>query len=108
MKQSGLVLVLVTASNQKEADNIASALLEKRKAACVNTLPHVASRFWWQGKIDSADEILLFIKTKASVIPEVIDIIKKNHSYKVPEIITFPIMAGNPDYLEWIDHEVTG
>jgi periplasmic divalent cation tolerance protein len=106
MKQSGLAVVFVTASNREEADKITSVLLEQRKAACVNILPQVDSRFWWQGKIDTANEVLLIIKTKIQAIPEVIALVKKNHSYTVPEIIALPILMGNPDYLDWINDEV--
>jgi periplasmic divalent cation tolerance protein len=106
MKQSGLAVVFVTASNREEADKITSVLLEQRKAACVNILPQVDSRFCWQGKIDTANEVLLIIKTKIQAIPEVIALVKKNHSYTVPEIIALPILMGNPDYLDWINDEV--
>jgi periplasmic divalent cation tolerance protein len=72
----------------------------------VNVVPKVTSRFWWQGKIDSADESLLIIKTRSSALPDIIKIVKKNHSYSVPEIIALPIIEGNEDYLAWINNEV--
>lgn len=100
------VVILVTASNLEEARKIAAVLLDKRKAACVNILPRVHSSFWWQGKIDKAEESLLVIKTTASATQAVIDLVKANHSYTVPEIIALPIAGGNPDYLDWIKREV--
>jgi periplasmic divalent cation tolerance protein len=106
MKQSGLAVVLITAANREEADNIASALLENRKAACVNIVDRVASSYWWQGKIDSADEVLIMVKTRASAVSQVIELVKRNHSYTVPEIIALPILDGNQDYLDWISDEV--
>jgi periplasmic divalent cation tolerance protein len=106
MVQAGLIVVLVTASTEDEAEKIASVLLETRKAACVNIIPKVTSHFWWQGKIDTADETLLIIKTRASALPEVIELVKRNHSYSVPEIIALPVTAGNPDYLDWMGGEV--
>jgi periplasmic divalent cation tolerance protein len=66
----------------------------------------VHSRFWWQGKIDSTDETLLIVKTKASLLDELTRLVKENHSYEVPEIIALPILGGNQDYLKWIDSEI--
>ncbi|MFH1383124.1 MAG: divalent-cation tolerance protein CutA [Chloroflexota bacterium] len=100
------VVVLITASTEKEARAIADCLLTKRKAACVNIVPKVDSSFWWQDKIDTAQESLLLVKTKASLVPQIITLVKGIHSYQVPEIIALPVIAGNPDYLEWIDKEV--
>jgi len=104
---SGKVVVFVTASSEEEAEKIASLLLEKRKAACVNVIPRVSSRFWWQGRLDSAQESLLIIKTRAALVPELTDIVKKAHSYSVPEIVALPVVAGNKDYLDWVDRETS-
>jgi periplasmic divalent cation tolerance protein len=104
---SGKVVVFVTASSEEEAEKIAGLLLEKRKAACVNVIPRVQSRFWWQGKLDSTQESLLIIKTRAALVPELTEIVKKAHSYTVPEIVALPIVAGNNDYLDWVDRETS-
>ena len=69
-------------------------------------MPLVKSFFWWQGKLDSARESLLVIKTKTSLLPELVDLVKGVHSYDVPEIVALPIIGGNEDYLEWLDSEV--
>ncbi|MGA7677906.1 MAG: divalent-cation tolerance protein CutA [Dehalococcoidia bacterium] len=106
MKQTGKVVIFVTTGTEAEAHKIAELLLTKRKAACVNIVPGVDSSFWWQGKLDSARESLLIIKTRASLLPEVIELVKSVHSYQVPEIIALPIIGGNEDYLKWIEDEV--
>jgi periplasmic divalent cation tolerance protein len=105
MTDTGKIVVLITTSSPVEAENIANLLLENRKAACVNIIPGVRSAFWWQGKIDNAEESLLLIKTRADLFPDLMDIVKQAHSYTVPEIIALPIITGNPDYLSWIDTE---
>lgn len=106
MKQTGEVVVFVTTETEAEARDIADQLVSQRRAACVNIVPTVDSLFWWQGKIDSAQERLLIIKTKASLLPEIVDMVRRIHSYEVPEIIALPIVGGNEDYLKWIDSEV--
>jgi periplasmic divalent cation tolerance protein len=105
MKDTGAIVIFVTTSSEQEAHKVAEQLLTKRKAACVNIVPKVDSSFWWQGKLDSARESLLIIKTKASLLQEVIDLVKEVHSYSVPEIIALPIIGGNQDYLKWLADE---
>ncbi len=106
MKDIGAIVVFVTASSEAEARKIADLLLDRRKAACINIVPRVDSSFWWQGKLDSAQESLLIIKTKEPQLSEVIKLVKEAHSYKIPEVIALPIIGGNDDYLKWLADEV--
>ncbi len=87
------------------ADKIADVVLSKRLVACVNIISGIKSKYWWEGKINTEEESLLIMKTRSDLVPELTDKIKEIHPYKVPEIITFRIMEGNPDYLEWIAEE---
>ncbi|MCJ7654662.1 MAG: divalent-cation tolerance protein CutA [Dehalococcoidia bacterium] len=106
MKETGKIVIFVTTSTEAEAHKVAELLLGHRKAACVNIVPRVDSSFWWRGKLDSARESLLIIKTRASLLTEIIELVKSVHSYEVPEIIALPIIGGSEDYLKWIDDEV--
>jgi len=101
------IALFITTASTEEAQRIASVLLNKRKAACVNIVPKVSSFFWWQEKLDSAQESLLIIKTKASELNEIVNLVKEHHSYDIPEIIALPIIGGNQDYLEWIGRSVS-
>ena len=103
MKKTDRMIVLITAGSEEEAHRIAELLVKEKKAACVNIVPRVDSLFWWEGKLDSASESLLLVKTKASLFPEIVELVKRTHSYEVPEIITLPITAGSEDYLNWLD-----
>jgi periplasmic divalent cation tolerance protein len=103
MEQADKIVVFITTSSEEEAVKIARLLLEHRKAACTNIIPRVNSLFWWEGRLESAQESLLVVKTRAALFPELIDLVRKNHSYQVPEIIALPIVAGNEDYLRWLD-----
>ena len=106
MEEPTYIVLFITTDTAEEARKIAEVLLEQKKAACVNIIPGVNSVFRWEGKIDSAKENLLVVKTKASLLSEVINLVKKVHSYDVPEIIALPIIGGNKDYLEWIGESV--
>ena len=106
MDSSSYTVVFITTATADEAQKISRTLLDQRLAACINIVPKVSSQFWWQGKIDSAQENLLIVKTKASQLDEIIKLVKGLHSYGVPEIIALPIIGGNQDYLEWIETEV--
>jgi periplasmic divalent cation tolerance protein len=102
------IVVFVTTGSSEEARKVSDLLLNNRKAACVSIVSGVASSFWWKGKIDAANEDLLIIKTRASVLSEVMALIKTVHSYEVPEVIAMPVIGGNEDYLNWIETEVQG
>ncbi len=101
-------LIMVTASSREEAEKIATTLLERKLIACANILGPVSSRFWWQGKIDSAEEYIIFMKTKRELFDQVADNVKQLHSYEVPEIIALPIVEGAKPYLEWINSSLAG
>ena len=100
------IVVLITTGTPEEAQRIAAVLLEQRKAACVNIIPRVSSRFWWKGKLDSAEESLLIVKTRASLLDEVVALVREVHSYDVAEVIALPVVGGNQDYLDWMGGEV--
>jgi periplasmic divalent cation tolerance protein len=103
VKGTDRIIVFITAGSEEEAHKIAELLVNGKKAACVNIVPKVDSLFRWKGKLDSARESLLLVKTKASLFPEIISLVKEIHSYEVPEIIALPIIAGSEDYLKWLD-----
>ena len=106
MEEFAYIVLFITTATAEEAQRISKVLLNQRKAACVNTVPKVSSLFWWQDKLDSAQESLLIVKTKASQLDEIVRLVKELHSYDIPEIIALPIVGGNQDYLEWIGKEV--
>jgi len=107
MEQHNYIVVFITARDTEEAQKIAKSLLKRRQAACVNIVPEVDSHFWWQDKLDSAKESLLIVKTKDTLLPDIVKSVKKIHSYSIPEITALPIIGGNQEYLDWLDSEVT-
>jgi periplasmic divalent cation tolerance protein len=105
-QQHDYAVIFITAKDKEEAEKIARLLLKHRQAACVSIIPAVDSHFWWHDKLESARESLLIIKSKASLLTEIVRSVKKNHSNEVPEIIALPIIGGNQEYLDWLDSEV--
>ena len=95
------LVVIVTVPGDK-AQTLAKVLVESKVCACANIISGVKSLFWWQGKIDSADESILLLKTKNNLFGKLKKLIKENHPYEVPEIIAFKIAKGNKEYLAWI------
>ena len=101
-------IVLTTTGSREEAGKIAHALVERRLAACVNIVGPIHSVYRWQGKVESAPEHLLLIKTTAARFDAVAKAIRELHSYELPECIALPIEGGSAEYLEWIDQSVAG
>ena len=100
------LLVLTTSGSEDEARNIAHMLVEKKLAACVNIVPRIHSVYRWQGKVESADEWLLIIKTTKGCEQQVTSAIKDLHSYELPECVAVEIAGGSNEYLQWLGASV--
>lgn len=100
------IVIFVTCKNKEEAENIAESLVLEKLAACVNIIPTITSIYFWEDKLCSESEALLIIKTQGKLFKRLEKRVKQLHSYKVPEIISFPITSGSADYLDWL-HEAT-
>ena len=106
MQSIQYLVVMITTKDKSEAQTIAEALLKEKLVACANIMESVQSHFWWQGKIDQSQETMLILKTKESLFENIVATVKSLHSYDVPEIIAFPIVKGNWEYLQWIKDSV--
>ena len=99
------IVVLVTVGSEREAETIATALLEEHLAACVNVTSPVRSLYRWEGRIADDREWQLIIKTQARLFEALATRVRALHSYAVPEIIALPVLAGTADYVDWIQNE---
>jgi len=100
------VQVLTTVASEHEAERIAAALLERRLAACVQTLGPIVSRYRWRGKLEEEREWQCLAKTEARLYAEVETAIRSLHSYEEPEILAIPVLDGSAGYLGWISASV--
>lgn len=97
-----IAICFCTCPDHASATRIAQALVEERLAACVNVLPGVHSVYRWRGGIESANEVLLVIKTTAARMEALQQRILSLHPYELPEVIAVEAVGGLPAYLDWI------
>ena len=99
------VIIFCTCPDESAAERIASALVDKRLAACVNRVPGIVSTYRWQGNVCRDDEVLLLIKTTSERFDAVREHIVSLHPYELPEIVAVDVARGLPAYLDWIARE---
>jgi periplasmic divalent cation tolerance protein len=100
-----LLLVLTNCPDRTTAETLAAALVELRLAACVNVLAPCHSVYRWQGKVESAEEVPLLIKTTPERYVALEAEIRARHPYELPEIVALPVDKGLPAYLQWVSDE---
>ena len=100
------IIVTTTAETESALAAIATALLEKRLAACCQIGGPMKSVYRWKGEIESAQEFVCTVKTMSKLSAEVFAVIRSLHPYDEPEIIVTPIVGGSETYLQWIADSV--
>ena len=95
------ILIMTTVDSEDAAAHLATKLVERREAACVQQVD-IRSRYRWQGEVKCDPEILLLVKTSTAAAEAAMETIRENHGYDVPEIVTLPVTDGLPAYLDWI------
>jgi periplasmic divalent cation tolerance protein len=95
-------MVLVTCGNETDARSLATQIVHKKLAACVQLSP-VVSIFTWDGQVQTENETRLVIKTRTALYPDLEAFILEHHDYAVPQILQVPIAKGLPAFLDWID-----
>ena len=96
-------VVMATAPDMALARRLAKAGLEAKLAACANIVPAVESHYWWEGKLESSDEVLVIFKTRQALLPKLERAIREIHPYDTPEFVALPLIAGSRKYLAWIE-----
>ncbi|KAG2435306.1 hypothetical protein HXX76_007381 [Chlamydomonas incerta] len=99
---TGAIVVYVTVPNAEVGEALAAKLVEAKLAACVSILPGVTSVYFWDGKVNKDAELLLIIKSREELLPELTAFVRANHPYDEPEVIGLPVLGGSPSYLKWL------
>jgi periplasmic divalent cation tolerance protein len=99
-------IVLVTAPELKTARKLAKAALTRRLIACANLVPKLESHYWWKGKIETGNEVLMLLKTRSSKLAVLEKLILAEHPYDTAEFIVLPVSQGSKRYLDWITNSV--
>ncbi len=102
-----ITLVYITFASKAEAVAVGNELVSHRLAACVNIIDQMNSIYFWDGELQYDAEVVMIAKTLSPKIPELVEIVKANHSAECPCIVSLPVTGGNPDFLAWIAGEVT-
>jgi len=97
-----VLLVLTNCPDRATAERLAGTLVGSGLAACVNLLAPCTSIYRWQGKVETATEIPLLIKSTAANYPALEQSIRQHHPYELPEIVAMPVERGLPEYLDWV------
>jgi periplasmic divalent cation tolerance protein len=105
MTPSDFIMVYMTAASRSEAETIGRALVSERLAACINILGDVQSIYQWNGVVETSTEVALIAKTRADLFTKLSARVKDLHSYDVPCIVAYPMSAGLPAYLNWLESE---
>jgi periplasmic divalent cation tolerance protein len=95
-------VVLVTAPDLAAAAGLGRSLVEEGLAACVNLVPGVRSIYRWQGEIHDDPEVLLIVKTRASLVETLASRVRALHPYELPEVLALPVAGGSEPYLAWV------
>jgi periplasmic divalent cation tolerance protein len=101
------VLVYTTWPTIVEAEQAGRTIVKRRLAACINILPGMISHYWWEGKIERADEVVMIFKTRASLAEPVRQAVKEMHSYTTPAVMVLPVESADRDYHAWIVEETS-
>jgi periplasmic divalent cation tolerance protein len=102
MSNAEFLEIHVTFANGEEARTICRQLLTAKLIGCAQILPNIGSLYWWDGKIDTSEEVLVLLKARAINYPAIEELILAHHSYEVPEIIAIAIEQGYQGYLNWL------
>ncbi|MDX8050369.1 divalent-cation tolerance protein CutA [Lentzea sp. BCCO 10_0798] len=103
---SGASVVTTTVDSAEAAESLARGIVEARLGACVQIVP-IRSVYRWDGEVRVDAEWQCVVKTSAIRVDELVEHIKANHTYDVPEVVITPVIGGNDDYLAWVSEETS-
>jgi periplasmic divalent cation tolerance protein len=103
---NSFIQVITTVENKGQAEQLASTIVGSRLAACAQVAGPITSTYWWNDKLETAEEWQIAFKTTQDAYAELETVLKEHHPYQVPEILAIPVLGGSVAYLKWITAEV--
>ncbi|TFZ53072.1 divalent cation tolerance protein CutA [Serratia proteamaculans] len=103
MSDCEAVVILCTAPDEATAQDLAARVLGEKLAACVTLLPGASSLYYWEGKLEQEYEVQMLFKSERRYQDALLNYLKQHHPYQTPELLVLPVMAGDKDYLLWIN-----
>ena len=101
-----LLVAICSTPNIEVASALSTSILESRLAACVSQLPGVRSQYWWKDTLETAEEVVLMIKTTSAQVDQLKSHIQENHPYETPELLFIPVESALDAYAQWVRAEV--
>jgi len=95
----------MTAGSMEQARIIARELITRRLAACVNVLEGMTAMYWWEGRMEQAQEVVVLAKTREDLLSALVEQVRLVHEYDCPCIVSWPLTGGYPPFLDWIGRE---
>ncbi|CAL9682220.1 unnamed protein product [Knipowitschia caucasica] len=99
-------VLFINSPTEQTAKDIARSILEKRLAASINILTRTSTMYLWKGELHEASEIMMLVKTRTSRIQQIVEYVRSVHPYAAPEVLSFPVEDGSPEYLQWMDEVI--
>lgn len=103
MSDCEAVVILCTAPDEATAQDLAARILGEKLAACATLLPGATSLYYWEGKLEQEYEVQMLFKSDRRHQDALLNTLKQHHPYQTPELLVLPVMAGDKDYLLWIN-----
>ncbi|WP_431224098.1 divalent cation tolerance protein CutA [Serratia sp. L9] len=103
MSDCEAIVILCTAPDEATAQELAARVLGEKLAACATLLPGASSMYYWEGKLEQEYEVQMLFKSNRQHQQALLTYLKQHHPYQTPELLVLPVMAGDKDYLSWIN-----
>jgi len=103
MSDCEAIVILCTAPDEATAQELAARVLGEKLAACATLLPGATSLYYWEGKLQQEYEVQMLFKSDLQHQQALLTYLKQHHPYQTPELLVLPVMAGDKDYLSWIN-----
>jgi periplasmic divalent cation tolerance protein len=103
-----MYLIITTTPKQDDAKKLADLAIERNMAACVQIQAECISTYRWQGQIETTAEYPVHFKTNEANKQALMNLLKQNHPYDVPEIICIKLDAVETDYAVWLNEQLSG